>query len=372
MILLILALSTASIAAVEKAPKQPIAVRVDFVEALAPRDTTSSARYQQSYEGTIALGAELLGKKLKACGYSLDTRTSFYDASDALKAKEFGIKSAEEGAWLVVGPRRSNHYLLLVQGAGAIPTASIMASSDKVGDLGTRHTTLSPINSKMAAIAAAEANLRTHKGARYVSVVSSDCSNCVDFAKAFDQSAAKLGLKKAGELPITGEAIQAKALRDQVSDLRPDFVLLPNYSKVSSAVMAAFNEDSHPPLFVGGDGWGDSQYGFVQNGLDVQKVNGFTVRGFPPVDKGLSQFNLGREVLRSKRKALSFTPDLSILKIMEETVAELCAVRPKDRTAFLSAFEKQYAKRLEAPWGVSVFDLKRGEIHFDKTVGKGK
>lgn len=341
-----------------------IPVRVDFIEALAPRDTTSSVRYQQSYEGTIAVAKELLEKRLKSCGYSFDTHTAFYDASDALKAKEFGAKAAADGAWLIVAPRRSNHYLLLVQGAQDVPTASLMASSDKVSELGARHRTLSPVNSKMAKAAVQEAKRRTRRAARYVSVVSADCSNCVDFAKAFDQEAARLGLTKISDLPFTGEAINASELHQKVMQARPDFVLLPNYSKVASEVMAAFNGDKKPPLFVGGDGWGDSQYGFVQNGLDVQNVKGITVRGFPPVDSGLAAFPLGREVLRKKRKELNFTPDLSILKILDDSANALCAKRPRDRVAFRSAFEGKYGKGLDAPWGVSVFELKRGEIHF--------
>lgn len=345
-----------------------IPVRISFVEALAPRDTTSSVRYQQSYEGTIALASELLEKKLNACGYRFETYTAFYDASDALKAKEFGAKAAEDGSWLIVSPRRSNHYLLLVQGAENVPTASLMASADKVGELGPRHRTLSPINSKMASVAVQEAKRRTKRGARYVSVVSSDCANCVDFAKAFDSAAIGAGLKKHGEILLTGETVPAD-LREKVTSARPDFVLLPNYSKVSSAVMAAFNADKSAPIFVGGDGWGDAQYGFVQNGLDVQNVKGITVRGFPPVDAGLAAFPLGRKILKTKRKSLSFTPDLSILKILEESADTLCATRPKDRGAFRAAFEGKQGNGLNAPWGVSVFELKKGEIHFAKTMG---
>ena len=348
--------------------KPLIPVRIAFVEALAPRDTTSSVRYQQSYEGTIALASELLEKKLSACGYRFETHTAFYDASDALKAKEFGAKAAEDGSWLIVAPRRSNHYLLLVQGAENVPTASLMASADKVGELGPRHRTLSPINSKMASVAVQEAKRRTKRGARYVSVVSSDCANCVDFAKAFDSVAIGSGLKKHGEILLTGEAVPAD-LREKVTSARPDFVLLPNYSKVSSAVMAAFNDEKSGPIFVGGDGWGDAQYGFVQNGLDVQNVKGITVRGFPPVDAGLAAFPLGRKILKTKRQSLSFTPDLSILKILEESANALCAKRPKDRNAFRSAFEGKKGNGLNAPWGVSVFELKKGEIHFAKTIG---
>ena len=64
-------------------------VRIDFVEALAPRDTTSSERFQKDYEGAIALAKTILSKKLTKCGYEFETKTAFYEASDNLKAKEF-------------------------------------------------------------------------------------------------------------------------------------------------------------------------------------------------------------------------------------------------------------------------------------------
>jgi hypothetical protein len=354
----------------EAATKALIPVRIDFVEALAPRDTTSSTRYTQSYEGTISTANSLLQTKLAKCGYVLDPKTSFYDASDSLKAKEFGAKAADDGAWMIVGPRRSNHYLLLVQGAESLPTASIMASSDTVGELGSLHVTLSPVNSRLAEIAAKEAKRRTKGGRGYVSIVNSDCSNCQDFAKAFDKAAAKLGLTKIETFEVTGETPDVEAIRAKVMPLKPDFVLLPNYSKVSSSIMAGFNEEKRPPLFVGGDGWGDSQYGFVQNGLDVQKIKGITVRGFPPVEEGLRSFELGRKLSAEKLKNLSFTPDLSILKILDETVNALCDSRPKNKATFAAAFEKRYSKKLLEPWGVSLFELEKGQIRFARAIGK--
>ncbi len=87
------------------------------------------------------------------------------------------------------------------------------------------------------------------------------------------------------------------------------------------------------------------------------------------MDAGLSAFPLGKEILKTKRKNLAFTPDLSILRILDETAKTLCSARPKNREAFRSAFEGKQGNGLNAPWGVSIFELKRGEIHFAKTLG---
>jgi hypothetical protein len=341
-------------------------VKVEFVEALAPRDTTSSTRYQAMYEETIALATTLLKKRLNACGYEFATKTSFYEATDSLKAKEKGEAAQASGAWLIVGPRRSNHYLLLAQGAQDTPTISLMASADALKELGPLHLSVAPLNSQMAAVAAKETRSRFGKAANYVSVVSSDCLSCMDFAKSFDSAAKRNGLRKIGEVALTGEAFDADAVKAQVQKLQPKFVLLPNYSKVSSLVMAAFNDEPRRPFFVGGDGWGDSLYGFVKNGLSIENVEGITVRGFPPFERGLRQFPLGREAIKLDKVSDSFAPDLSILKILEVTTDRLCKDKPKSRADFVKSFGRGIG--ISAPWGVSVYGLKNGDIQFSKSV----
>ena len=282
----------------------PTKVRIDFIETLAPKDTTSSVRFEKDYRGAIQLGQALVESKLAKCGYSLETKTALYEASDALKAKELGSQSDKDGAWLIVGPRRSNHYLLLVQGANDTPTVSLMASADQILTFGPRHVSVSPSNSQMARIAAEEAKAQKGAKATYVTVVSDDCTNCVDFSKAFDVAAGDIGLKKLDAIKITGEEPDLEAIKTSVLSKKPKFVLLPNYSNVSSKIMGAFNRTRNTPLFVGGDGWGDSRYGFVEHGQQVENIRGITIRGFPPVENQLKLFSAGRTVLQDKRLSL--------------------------------------------------------------------
>ena len=349
------------------AQQAPTKVKISFVEALAPNDTTSSVRYQGMYEETISIASTLLKKKLSGCGYELETKTAFYEATDSLKAKEHGEAAQAAGAWLIVGPRRSNHYLLLVQGAGEIPTVSLMASADAIKELGPRHLSVAPLNSQMSALAAQETKRRLGKAVRYVSVLSADCISCLDFAKSFDHAAKEIGLRKLGETSLTGDSLDADSIRKQVQELKPDFVLLPNYSRISSMVMAAFNDSSSRPFFVGGDGWGDALYGFVQNGMSIENVKGITVRGFPPFRRALSQFPLGKKIIEQNKLSDSFAPDLSILKIMEATADRLCKDRPVSKSEFAASFAKS-ARQISAPWGVSVFDLEKGNIKFSKSA----
>lgn len=359
----ILAVATMSTVAASATTLKP--VRIDFIEALAPADTTSSERFEKDFDGAIRLGRNLLEKKLASCGYSLDTKTAFYGASDALKAKELASQSEAQGAWLIVGPRRSNHYLLLAQGATKTPTVSLMASADSVSLLGPGHISLSPTNSEMAAIAAKETKSRLGTAATYVTVVSDDCVNCVDFSKAFDHAASTVGLKKIGEFKLHGNDPDVVAAKAEIDRLKPKFVLLPNYSLVVTAVLSAFNAEKKPPLFVGGDGWGDNKYGFVENGRHVEHVHGLTVRGFPPTDQGLIRFPLGRIATAQPQKPTS-APSMAILKILDSISDTLCNAKPGSKDSFEKAFETNGPK-LKSPWGVSVYDLDSGVLTFRKS-----
>lgn len=75
-------------------------VKVSFLEALAPRDTTSSERFQKEYDFAIQTGKDLTKSELAKCGYELVDEKNLYDASDTLQALEGAKKARENGAWL--------------------------------------------------------------------------------------------------------------------------------------------------------------------------------------------------------------------------------------------------------------------------------
>lgn len=341
-------------------------VRVDFIEALSLKDTTSSERFQKDYQDAIQLGKNLIAAKVAKCGYSIEAKASFYESGDALRAKELAEESRKNGSWMIVGPRRSNQYLLLVQGAKTTPTVSLMASSDDVSKLGPRHISISPTNSQMARLAAQEASVRK-KGGTYLTIVSDDCSNCVDFSQAFDHAARRLDLRKLAETKIVGETFSTQPILESSREHKPDFILLPNYSIVANRIMNAFNGQSKSPLFIGGDGWGDSRYGFVQNGQKLDDtIRGLTVRGFPPVEHELKRFELGLIALAKKREIPFSAANSALLKIVDSLGEMLCKKRPQNGEAFEKDFDK-YSKRLSAPWGVSVYELRSGELKFLKS-----
>ena len=351
------------------ASEKTIPVKIDLVEALSPKDTTSSLRFQKEFDQTIKTGTDALKRKAAGCGYFLETTTSFFDANDPLQAKESGEKSNKSGTWIIVGPRRSNHYLLLAKGSGFTPTVSLMASASEIAELGPRHTSLSPQNMQMAKVAARVAKRETKKKAKYISVVSEDCLSCVDFNNSFNKAAAALGLQAVGEFKIKGETPDLKTISEPAPGLNPDFVLVPNFSKVSAQVISALSPKLNKTLFVGSDGWGDSNFGFLQDDAGALSAKGITVRGFPPVDQALSQFSLGRAIQKSQMEKPTGGPGVAILKALDGITEILCESKPKTKDQFAIAFEKKSAKKLSAPFGVSLYRLERSNISYDSKVG---
>jgi len=348
-----------------------ITVPVHFLEALSPKDTTSSERFQREYESAISLAKKLTSKELEKCGYRLEEKTFFYNASDGIESLEKAKQAESSGAWLLVGPRRSNHYILLAKGASSTPSVSTMASSDEIDSLGSLHLTIAPMNRQMAKVAAQEAKKRFPKTPTYISVVSEDCVTCVDFASHFETISKTLGIKQLKEVRISGETPSLIDAAQAVKELKPSFVLLPNYSKVSAQAMSAIYKADPNILFIGGDGWGDSKFGFVQNASELEKVRGITVRGFPPVENALKEFDLGKAILQNKDMLAQFPGSgsaIGILKIIEETTAMLCKHKPKNKTDFKAVFEKNGKSNFNPPWGVSIYELRNGDIKFQSTV----
>jgi hypothetical protein len=361
-----LILFTSSIAL---AAPTPTKVKIHFLEALAPKDTTSSERFQKEYESAISTGKTLVAKKLSACGYQIEDSTVFYNASDSIEALEKAKVAEKNATWLIVGPRRSNHYLLLVKGAPDTASISNMASSEEVMKLGKRHLTVAPSNQQMAAAAIETLKKRfaSKKPITYVSVLSEDCVTCVDFAAQFNEHAKRNGLKLLREIKIAGDEPDLVPATAAVSELKPTVVLLPNYSRVTALAIAAIHKVYPSAFYVGGDGWGDANFGFVQNGNDLDKSLGLTVRGFPPTDEALKHFPLGKELLAESNSTLPRPGSgsaLAILKIIEGTADLLCKYKPKDEKQFRSVFEKYGKPVFKSPWGVSVYDMKGGNIAF--------
>ena len=347
-------------------------VLVYHIESLSTKDTIYSARFKRDYEATIKTIEALTKEKIENCGYEIETKTLFYDSSDPLQAKESAEKANQERAWLIVGPARSNHYLLSVKGAPNVPSISPLASAEEISTLGNLHISLSPTNSQMAVAAAIEAAQRVKQlGANltFASIISEDCMACVDFSKQFNLAAKKMKLRNLREFFVSGRSPNLAEIKKSLKDISPSFVLIPNYSKTSAHILSALGDLDNGTFYVGGDGWGDSTFGFIQNGSGLDSATGFTVRGYPPTPKGIQQFKFGRDVLKSVQNKTNLhmptsSSALAQLRILEGTMNLLCKFRPKDKDGFKKLFSGMANIEFRSPWGVSIYNLKQGTITY--------
>jgi hypothetical protein len=366
---LCLAISPALLAA-EKIPEL-VNVPISFQDSLDPFDTTASSRFKKDYEGAVLAGTAVTRAALAQCGYRLMPSTDFYPASDPLQAMINAEKSQTAGAWLIVGPRRSQHYLLTVKGAQNTPTVSTMATSDAIGQLGNLHLSMVPPNSVMAETAAREvmASVPAVKSSSFVSIVAKACLYCREFHSEFTRAMQGLGIPESKGFFVDGDEPDLTAEREEIAKLKPSFILLPNYSLLTGYLIANLRRTFPDAFFVGGDGWGESTTGFVKNGRDISTAAGFCVRGNPPYNVAMSSFPLGQQATKfSDQTSAPTTSRLIILKIMEGLSNLLCSARPKSRQEFLKVFEQSGHQYFRPPWGVSIYELKSGDIAFRKSV----
>lgn len=346
-------------------------VKVSFLEALAPTDTTSSDRFQKEYEAAIDIGLMTTKDKLKKCGYKIDIEKQFYSASDSIQALEFSEKSQKNGSWLIIGPRRSNHYLLSVKGASETASVSLMASSKEVFDLNTLHLTLGKANSVMAeALAVAVKNeLGTQKN--YISITSEDCISCLDFRDQFNIYAKNNSLLSTKDFLITGEQPDIKSIINYIKNNDIQIVLVPNYSKLSAYLIGQIKELKPNIIFLGGDGWGDQKFGFIHKSPHLGNAIGFTVKGFPNFEKGLEVLNLPKSVqkkLKSSVIKISSGSSLAIISSIQSFADMLCDQKPVDINSFKKVFVESGKKYFKNKWGVSLYKLNQGEVAFWKNV----
>lgn len=140
---------------------------------------------------------------------------------------------------------------------------------------------------------------------------------------------------------------------------------------VSAYLMGTISKWNSKAYFVGGDGWGDAKYGFVHDSPQLSKVSGMTVKGLPPVEKGLEYFELGKEISKNPSLASAFPQSGSaqaILKVIQDVSDLLCKSKPKDKKEFAQSFQDNGSHFFKNPWGVSVYKLSEGDIVFEKTI----
>ena len=177
-------------------------------------------------------------------------------------------------------------------------------------------------------------------------------------------------------MSLVGEQPDVAQLVEVIKKHKPAFVLLPNYSILSSYVVSKLAPVAPGVFFVGSDGWGDAKFGFVQNGPDISSARGFSVRGNPPVSEGLKEFDLGKRLIAiGDASKLGSSSSLAILRVFDGLEKSLCRSKPKSREAFAKDFPLSGSRDFSNLWGVSIYEIRSGEMTFarsSKTQSRGK
>ena len=345
-------------------------VHIDFIEALDSKDNDYSVRFKKEFELAILEGVKSNKANAEKCGYDFQFATRYFEKSDPLRAQEEASKAEKLGSWMIVAPARSSHYLLSVAGAPNTPSISILASSKEVFELEKHHLTLSHSNKELAKAAVAEVARRIlkTKTRTFVSVVSSDCISCGDFASKFKSAAQKVGILESSFLQVSGEDpdVDATLQKIKAEKTLPSFILLPNYSMVSARVMAKLSATLPKQIFfVGSDGWGTSKFGFVQNAKGLEDVSGFSVRSFPPSDIAFPFFRTGKSLIATNRvKEFESTSALGVLSVLDSTTELLCKYKPVSAASFKMLFARNANRVFKAPWQPSLYNFESGNLSF--------
>lgn len=340
-------------------------VKVGILEGLAVVDSTSSERYRQIFESSLYYALGSVDRELSSCGYQLEVDEEFFDASDKYAAKTAAARLVSRGAWIVFGPRRSDHFIASVEGSGRVPVVSPMAGSRAVSNLRPPVFSMYPGVSKLAKAAVSEVSRRKY-GKKFAAFVDASCLACRDFLEEFTRvSTGKLN--RIFYLDSFGEAPDVVKLVEQLRTSQVDFLLLPNYSKFSGSVIRGI-QDQFPTLkIVGADGWGDGQFGFLEGYGIRPEIQGISVRGGLPADD-LSE-RLGVVSLDRSWRGERLRPpiaSLAAISFFRRISKDLCRSRPGSPPALHDYLSKQDADHFREIAGVSIYELKDGQLRFSK------
>jgi hypothetical protein len=191
-------------------------VTLGFLESPYETENNPSSRYRERYEQAIAYAIGRAEKRLNSCGYSFRTVVRYFESSEKAKAEELAhALTTEKQTWFILGPRRSDHFLIAARGSGDTPIVSIMANASAIFDLKPPKFTMEEPISLLAA-SAVRAVAKEKYGTRYGVFVDATCPSCRDFARSFEEIGGTL-LKKAFALDTAGESPDFKALDEALT-----------------------------------------------------------------------------------------------------------------------------------------------------------
>ncbi len=350
--------------AVQAKPKPTlIDVKLGVMESLSPTAPSSSERYKRFLEAAIYYAAGENEAKLTKCGYRLVPSIHYFDNYDIKELMDATKKLENSDAWMIIGPRRSGHFLTAAKNLNKTPILSTMANADEIYTLNNTTFSMYPSASQLAKLLSA--NTR-HYGNSFATVVDVRCKPCTDFAKAFRNAH---GGKEAFAHEVACSTPDLKLLIQKLQNHPIDFLVLPNYSDLTGYIIAEVHKHYPHIRFIGADGWGEDSFSLMQ-GYGVSKsAEGLAIRsGMQKADKPshFRVYSLDREVNQEV-----ITPPNSVYAVVSAIrilTNDLCEAKAADKTAFRHFLAKKQKSHFQTGAKYSLYQLADGKLTFVKYV----
>ncbi len=348
--------------------KSLIEVSVGELEAFSAQDYASTERYKSAFEAATFYALGENNKRLAGCGYRLRIIPAYFTKSNPFLIREEVRSLVNKKVWITIGPTRSNHLITAVKFLGADassnPIVGLMTQSDSVAELKPPFFTTAP-GVDVLANAAFKAVEKEQYGKRYGVLVNSLCLECEDFVKAFDKSAVTNGYQKFFQFEEISDTPDLTQVEDAIIKHTIDFLVIPNYSKMTGHIIATLHQKFPHLKYVGGSGWGQTSWSFIPGFNLPNNVEGISAR----VGVGQAEMDDQYHIYSFRRDwhdGNANPPFLSyaVIEFFRGLTDDLCKVQPKNREQFLTYLKQQSPQHFRTKAKIGIFKFKEGQVQF--------
>lgn len=195
------------------------------------------------------------------------------------------------------------------------------------------------------------------------------CVFCRDFAKNFSESSNRIGIQSLFSFDLESETPDISELERLIKIHELHFLLLPNYSKQSGFVISSLKTKFPHLKFVGSDGWGDGEFGYLTKFPLGNDQIGFSLRPGRP-DANMREllkvpgFNVAWQGMVIKPPFAVF----ALIELLQKVTEQLCTLRPKSREQFQTKILSKSATTFRSNAGMSVYLLRGKTLKYEYSL----
>ncbi len=343
-----------------------IEVKIGLLESLSPKTPSTSDRYKSLNESALYYALGENEKKLHACGYKITTSTSYFDTFDALELIAEAKELEQSNMWVIIGPRRSNHFITASKELKETPMISTLANADAIYKSNKLVFSMSPSTSILAKTISNEIE-KNYYGKTYGTVVDVRCDSCIDFVKAFRKY--NTNSKEAFYLEVADSKPDLDKLKENLSKHNIDYLVVPNYSELSGHIISEIQKFNPSIKYIGSDGWGEKSFSYI-NGYGVGKdVVAMSIKvGVQDSDKAnhFKIYSLDSEVNGSNIKPpYSVYALVELIRVLSD---DLCKSSAKSKQDFTKYLALQSSNHFQKSVPYSIYTIRDGQLEFSHYV----